>query len=116
MRTNMAIILLSIPVMTGCQKAETFIRVHNMGPDELSQVVVLIDGKPNELGTLSAGEESRIRVPPICGARVEVRFLGLPEDEHPLVIDGELPEDKYGEIIIGIKERRFGERLVGHPK
>lgn len=100
----------------GCSKDETLIRIHNEGPTELAQVVLLIGGQPTELGTLAVGEEARLRVPPIRGATLEVRFIGLPEDEHPLIIKGALPDDEYGEVILGIKNRRFSERLIGHQR
>lgn len=101
-------------LLGGCAKAETFIRVYNEGPEELANVVLLIGGQPTELGTLTVGEEARLRVSPIRGATVEVRFMGLSEDQHPIVIKGGLPKDEYGEIIIGIKNRRMSERQVGH--
>lgn len=101
-------------LLTGCGNPETKIVVYNAGPQNLTNVNVVVGKTTHPLGTVKADEQKVVNIPAIQGKRVEVRYDNAPENAPEIVIQGELKENKYGEINVGIKDLRREMVLSGH--
>jgi hypothetical protein len=106
-----------VVALCGCGKAETNITVHNMGPEKLTNVKIIVGSDTHTVGELAVDQTKHITMPPIMGKRVAVDFDGISiPNEERIAVEGQLPEDRYGEITIAIKDGSLKQVLAGHPQ